>query len=124
MRSKLADAQLRERVERAVARVMNPSPECAAVVESVVTALEGVPGLAAAVGAAVHMNRDLPAPAELEVLRTRRGLTRQQVAEIVGVTAAAVAQWERGVCTPKRGTTERVRYLNLVDLMIRETADA
>lgn len=117
---------LRSRVELAVVRVMHESPDSvpteteSAIVEAVMAAVAGCPELVAQIGAAVHMNRELPRPAELTALRERFGLFQQQVAEIVGVSPAAVSKWESGACAPMRGTRERARYLNLVDLMIRE----
>lgn len=117
---------LRSRVELAVVRVMHESPDTAptetesAIVEAVMAAVAGCPELVARLGAAVHMNRELPRSAELAGLRERFGLSQRQVADMVGVSREAVSLWERGLCTPMRGTRERARYLNLVDLMIRE----
>lgn len=37
---------------------------------------------------------------QLKLLRTRKGLTQEQVAEIVGVSRQAVAKWEKGESMP------------------------
>lgn len=43
--------------------------------------------------------------------RTARGLTQQQVADAVGVSRAAVTQWETGWSQPRMGKVEELARL-------------
>lgn len=38
---------------------------------------------------------------ELKVIREKRGMTQQQLADAIGVVRSAVANWESGLSTPK-----------------------
>jgi DNA-binding transcriptional regulator YiaG len=123
------NGNLRTRIERAVGMHLRPGPETPphpdeiAIVDSVMEVIAYVADVPARIEAQVHLNRPLPSPPELHALRADSGLTLQQVADIVGVTSSAVGQWERGVCSPQRGTAERARYLRLVeDLRHRKAA--
>ena len=51
----------------------------------------------------VRTSRALPDPAERRAIRRRAGLSLHQVANAVGVTPTALANWETG----RRGVSER-----------------
>lgn len=56
----------------------------------------------------------------LRELRTRRGLTQEQVAEALRVSGAAVSKWENGKCLPdltKLETLAEVLGVGILDLM-------
>lgn len=48
----------------------------------------------------IRLRRSLPPPEQRAALRKAAGLTLQEVADAVGVTAAAVWYWEQGQRTP------------------------
>jgi DNA-binding transcriptional regulator YiaG len=50
-----------------------------------------------------EVSRARLSPALIRKLRSRLGLTQVQVAGLLGVTGAAVAQWESGASTPSDG---------------------
>lgn len=43
----------------------------------------------------------LPPPRERQALRTRFGLTLEDVADVVGVNPSTVSRWEQGIRTPR-----------------------
>lgn len=45
---------------------------------------------------------------KIRVLRVQRNLTQRDLARLVGVSAAAIAQWERGGKTPRLASLERL----------------
>lgn len=47
------------------------------------------------------LRKELPGNDERRAIRIRAGLTQQEVADAVGATRAAVAQWETGVRYPR-----------------------
>ena len=56
----------------------------------------------------------------LRDLRTRRGLTQEQVAEALHVSGAAVSKWENGKCLPdltKLETLAEILHVGMLDLM-------
>jgi predicted transcriptional regulator len=53
----------------------------------------------------------LPEPAERRRVREAAGLSRQQVADELGVTQAAVAYWESGTWTPTLENAGKYRAL-------------
>ncbi len=54
----------------------------------------------------------MPDPAQREALRRAVGLTRIEMAKLVGVSRSAIWRWERGSRTP-RGVA-RARYLDVL----------
>ncbi|MFD8948544.1 helix-turn-helix domain-containing protein [Streptomyces sp. NPDC059979] len=67
----------------------------------------------------LQVRRGLPPPQERRELRTSTGLTQQELADAVGVTRAAVSQWEKGVRTPRGSLLDR--YIEALNAM-REAA--
>jgi transcriptional regulator with XRE-family HTH domain len=69
------------------------------------------------VAAKVRARRDLPAPAIRRALRESAGLSQQDVADVCGVTRAAVSRWESG----ERGVdaVHVVPYAELLELLRR-----
>ena len=65
----------------------------------------------------VRARRDLPAPAIRRALREDAGLSQQDVADVCGVTRAAVSRWESG----ERGVDAAhvVAYGALLELLRR-----
>lgn len=55
----------------------------------------------------------LPTPEERRLLRERAGLSQADIAAALGVTRAAVAQWEAGRCRPR--TEYLIPYLSILD---------
>lgn len=45
---------------------------------------------------------------KIRVLRVQRNLTQRDLARLVGVSAAAIAQWERGGKTPRLVSLQRL----------------
>ncbi|WP_030547817.1 telomere-associated protein Tap [Streptomyces albus] len=66
-----------------------------------------------AVDALVERRGTLPPPAERERLRKAHGLTREQVAEALGVRRATVVNWEAGRTEPR--PPQRQAYVRLLD---------
>ena len=63
----------------------------------------------------------------LRDLRTRRGLTQEQVAEALHVSGAAVSKWENGKCLPdltKLETLAKILDVSILDLMHCGAADS
>ncbi|MBT2391635.1 helix-turn-helix transcriptional regulator [Streptomyces sp. ISL-1] len=50
---------------------------------------------------------ELPQPDERRALREAAGLTQQEVADAIGVTRAAISQWEAGTRTPRGALLDR-----------------
>lgn len=67
----------------------------------------------------LQLRRGLPPPQERRELRTATGLTQQELADAVGVTRAAISQWEKGVRTPRGALLDR--YVDALNAM-REAA--
>ncbi|WP_405597600.1 helix-turn-helix domain-containing protein [Streptomyces sp. NBC_01410] len=66
----------------------------------------------------LRIRRELPAPRERRELRAAAGLTQQELADAIGVTRAAISQWEAGTRTPRGVLLDR--YVDA----IRELRDA
>ncbi|MEU4684925.1 telomere-associated protein Tap [Streptomyces xinghaiensis] len=66
-----------------------------------------------AVDALVERRSTLPPPAERERLRKAHGLTREQVAEALGVRRTTVVNWEAGRTEPR--PPQRQAYIRLLD---------
>ncbi|WP_050364624.1 helix-turn-helix transcriptional regulator, partial [Streptomyces fradiae] len=66
-----------------------------------------------AVDALVERRATLPPPAERERLRKAHGLTREQVAEALGVRRTTVVNWEAGRTEPR--PPQRQAYMRLLD---------
>jgi transcriptional regulator with XRE-family HTH domain len=65
----------------------------------------------------VRARRGLPAPAIRRALREAAGLSQQDVAEVCGVTRAAVSRWESG---ERNVDAEHVvEYVALLELLRR-----
>lgn len=65
--------------------------------------------------------RELPSPALRRAIRVDAGLTQEDVAEVLGVSAAAVSHWEKGERLPR--LRHRERYADLLRaLQTREDA--
>ena len=61
----------------------------------------------------------------IEAARIDRGITREALADLVGVKAPAVARWERGTASPSSETREAVaRALGVCPIWLRDGADA
>ena len=58
---------------------------------------------------------------QLRARRLERGLEQTHVARAMGVTQAAVGQWERGRCLPRPATLELLEKFGLIE---KEDADA
>lgn len=67
----------------------------------------------------VRARRALPPPDECRRIREAAGIARSEVAPLVGVTARAVGQWERGERRPRADHLQR--YLAVL-LAIQEAA--
>jgi transcriptional regulator with XRE-family HTH domain len=65
----------------------------------------------------VRARRDLPEPAVRRALRIGAGLSQQDIADVCGVTRAAVSRWESG----ERGVDADhvVLYAELLDMLRR-----
>lgn len=50
---------------------------------------------------------ELPQPDERRALREQAGLTQQEMADAIGVTRAAISQWEAGTRTPRGPLLDR-----------------
>lgn len=61
----------------------------------------------------------LPDPADRQRIRLAAGLTRDEMASQIGVTATAIYQWETGRADPGKATVRR--YVDLLD-RLRGTA--
>lgn len=48
----------------------------------------------------LRVRGDLPTPTERRAIREAAGLSRQELADAIGVTPAAVGHWEQGKRTP------------------------
>lgn len=55
----------------------------------------------------LRIRSELPPPGERAELRQKGGLTQQELARIVGVSRAAVAQWESGARRPRGAFLDR-----------------
>lgn len=55
------------------------------------------------VRARLRMHADLPTPAQRRALREASELSQQELADIVGVSRAAVSHWETGARNMPRG---------------------
>jgi transcriptional regulator with XRE-family HTH domain len=64
--------------------------------------------------------REAPDPEWARMLRQRAGVTQQEVADLLGVTAPEVSRWENGQRRP--GGTVRDRYEQLLGRLARENA--
>lgn len=73
------------------------------------------------VRAELDFRRNLPEPDERRALRIRSGLTQQFIADIVGVSRPAIAQWEKGSRTTPRDPRAFRRYLEVLQAL-REAA--
>ncbi|MEV6752384.1 helix-turn-helix transcriptional regulator [Streptomyces sp. NPDC051214] len=49
----------------------------------------------------LRVRTELPSPEERRSLRTAAGLSQQDVAEVLGVTRAAIGHWETGSRSPR-----------------------
>lgn len=63
----------------------------------------------------IRVRRSLPPPEQRVALRKAAGLTLQEVADAVGVTAAAVWNWERGERKPN--AKHLAAYLDALDAL-------
>jgi DNA-binding transcriptional regulator YiaG len=55
----------------------------------------------------LRIRGDLPMPAERRAIREAAGISRQEFAQVVGVTPAAIGHWERGSRTPSGAYLDR-----------------
>ena len=62
--------------------------------------------------------RRLPEPAVRRMIREQAGISQADVAQAIGVGRAAVARWEAGTRTPRRGVLHR--YLEVLDQLMAE----
>jgi transcriptional regulator with XRE-family HTH domain len=69
----------------------------------------------------VRTRRMLPAPEIRRWIRVRANLSQAEVAQAVGVSAAAVSHWEHGLHHP-RGERLR-RYVDLLDSILGQVGD-
>ncbi|MGW4822505.1 helix-turn-helix transcriptional regulator [Streptomyces sp. NPDC004227] len=67
----------------------------------------------------IRIRASLPAPAERRALRVAAGLSQVEMADAVGVTKQAVANWEAGIRTPRGVSLER--YVDALEAL-REVA--
>jgi DNA-binding transcriptional regulator YiaG len=74
------------------------------------------------VRAAARVHRDLPAPDVRRRLRLAAGMTQREVGAAIGVTSHCVAQWERGIRTP-RGA-QLVAYVEALNALRALAAEA
>lgn len=55
----------------------------------------------------LRIRHELPSPSERRKLRDTAGLTQQELADAIGVTRAAISQWEAGTRTPRGSLLDR-----------------
>jgi len=60
----------------------------------------------------------LPAPVVRRLIREQAGLSQREIGDVLGVTAAAVSQYETGSRDP--GRQVRDKYVALLDSLQRE----
>lgn len=58
-------------------------------------------GIEEAIQERVRVHRDLPSPSIRICVRVERGLSRQELGEILGVSRQTIGRWERGERTPR-----------------------
>ena len=58
---------------------------------------------------------------EVHALRTRRGLSQRELAELVGTTQSAIARLESGVISPSLPTLDRIANALGVELQVTFT---
>jgi transcriptional regulator with XRE-family HTH domain len=68
--------------------------------------------------------KDDSLPAEIERIRTGRGLIQEEFAEVLGVRARTVQRWEAGESRPHRTTLKRIRALAPVSAVSEESRAA
>lgn len=70
----------------------------------------------------IALKRRLPRPSERRGLRVRVGLTMQEIADELNVTAGAVGQWERGERNPRGRNLSR--YVEILETIRANTPEA
>ncbi|MFJ7069866.1 helix-turn-helix domain-containing protein [Streptomyces sp. NPDC101115] len=63
----------------------------------------------------MRLRSDLPEPDERRQIREAAGLSQQEIADALGVSRSAIAQWEQGVRYPRE--RYRAAYAEALDAM-------
>jgi DNA-binding transcriptional regulator YiaG len=71
---------------------------------------------------AARLRRTLPSPEVARLIRRNAGLSRTEVADLLGVSRWSVMRWEEGLASP----TQRVApaYARLLERLAREEVNA